>query len=60
MEVTPYLSPKYEGPKIEFLILQSMSDEVGFKYVKRAFRRVEVSNPDVFLRIGIADPLLKA
>jgi hypothetical protein len=37
-----------------------MSDEVGFKYVKRAFRRVEVSNPDVFLRIGIADPLLKA
>jgi hypothetical protein len=37
-----------------------MSDEVGFKYVKRALRRVEVSNPDVLLRIGIADPLLKA
>jgi hypothetical protein len=37
-----------------------MSDEVGFKYVKWALRRVEVSNPDVFLRIGIAGPLLEA
>jgi hypothetical protein len=38
-----------------------MSDEVGFKYVKRALRRVKVSNPDdVLLRIGITGPLLKA